>query len=184
MDREPRSVSYRSRGSRVGEAAPPALSGAASPRPPIRHGPARVVVAEDHPVYRDGLVRAISSARDLELVGETDTGGRALSLIEELQPDVALLDVRMPDIDGIDLCDRLAAHEPPLRTRVVLLSAYLDPALVSRAVRAGAFGYLGKDASREEICDALVAVGRGRAAFSPDSVPGLVAGLERIYRGG
>ena len=170
---------------REGEAVSPTLSEAASPRSPRapRDRPVRVLVAEDHPVYRDGLVRAISAAADLDLLAETKSGTEALSLIERLDPDVALLDVRMPGIDGIDLCARLAAHHPPLHTRVVLLSAYLDPALVSRAVRAGAFGYLGKDASREEICEALVAVGRGHATFSSQTIPGVVDGPERIYQG-
>jgi two-component system, NarL family, nitrate/nitrite response regulator NarL len=181
MDREPLTAPDR-----VGEADSPALSEAASPRSlPLgaTERRVRVVIAEDHPMYRDGVVRAIASAAELELVGEAETGDEALLLIEYRDPDVALLDVRMPGIDGIDLCARLAAHDPPLRTRVILLSAYLDPALVSRAVRAGAFGYLGKDASRDEICDALVAVGRGRAIFSPRSTPGLIDGLERIYQG-
>src|SRR5256885_915791 len=79
-------------------------------------------------------------------------------LIEELRPDVALVDVKMPVLGGVELCERLAERGTP--TRVVMISAYLDPNLVARALRAGAAGYLGKDASREEICEALVDVGR------------------------
>lgn len=118
-----------------------------------------VVVVDDHPVYRDGLVRAISSAAELELLGEAADGLEAELLIEEMRPDVALLDVKMPALGGVELCERLASHGLP--TRVVMISAYLDPNLVARALRAGASAYLGKDASRDEICDALVRVGRG-----------------------
>lgn len=118
-----------------------------------------VVVVDDHPVYRDGLVRAISSAAELELLGEAADGLEAELLIEEMRPDVALLDVKMPALGGVELCERLARRGLP--TRVVMISAYLDPNLVARALRAGASAYLGKDASRDEICDALVRVGRG-----------------------
>lgn len=118
-----------------------------------------VVVVDDHPVYRDGLVRAISSAAELELLGEAADGLEAELLIEEMRPDVALLDVKMPALGGVELCERLASRGLP--TRVVMISAYLDPNLVARALRAGASAYLGKDASRDEICDALVRVGRG-----------------------
>ena len=126
-----------------------------------------VVVADDHPLYRDGLVRGIATAGDLELLGEAADGEEAERLIEELRPDVALVDVKMPVLGGVELCERLAERGTP--TRVVMISAYLDPNLVARALRAGAAGYLGKDASREEICEALVEVGRqaGIAAEVP-----------------
>jgi two-component system nitrate/nitrite response regulator NarL len=118
-----------------------------------------VLVADDHPLYRDGLVRAIATAPELELLGEAEDGIEAEALVEELRPDVALLDVKMPGLSGIELCERIARTGLP--TRVMMISAYLDPNLVEHAVRAGAAGYLGKDASRDDICDALVRVGRG-----------------------
>jgi two-component system nitrate/nitrite response regulator NarL len=124
-----------------------------------RNGRVSVVVADDHPVYRDGLVRAISSAPELELVGEAADGRQAERLIEEKRPDVALVDVKMPALGGVELCERLVGRALP--TRIVMISAYLDPNLVARALRAGASAYLGKDASRDEICHALVSVGRG-----------------------
>jgi two-component system nitrate/nitrite response regulator NarL len=117
----------------------------------------RVVVAEDHPLYRDGLVRAISSAPQLELIGEAGDGVEAERLIAETEPDVALLDVKMPGAGGIEVCERLAQRG--LATRVVMLSAYLDPNLVARALEAGASAYLGKDVSREDICEAIVRLG-------------------------
>ena len=121
-----------------------------------------VVVADDHPLYRDGLVRAIASVAELELLGEAGDGAEAEELILALRPDVALVDVKMPVLGGVELCERLARRGAS--TRVLMISAYLDPSLVARAVAAGAAGYLGKDASRDEICDALVQVGRGVVA--------------------
>lgn len=145
-----------------------------------RQRPLTVVVADDHPLYRDGMVRAIGLSLQLELVGEAEDGATALALVEEHAPDVALLDVRLPDMDGIALCERIASR-PDAATRVLLLSAFLDPALVGRAVRAGAAGYLGKDSSREDICEALARVGVGGTAFSPALSEGLIDGLEQIY---
>jgi two-component system nitrate/nitrite response regulator NarL len=121
--------------------------------------PVSVVVAEDHDAYRDGLVRAIAAAKRLELAGAAADGLEAEGLIEELRPDVALLDVKMPGLGGLELCARIA--ERGLPTRVVMISAYLDPSLVTRARHAGAAAYIGKDAPRDEICDTLVRVGRG-----------------------
>src|SRR2546423_5202848 len=92
----------------------------------------RVVVAEDHPLYRDGLVRAICSSPQLELIGEAADGGEAEDLIAELVPDVALLDVKMPVLGGIEVCERVVRSGLP--TRVVMLSAYLDPNLVAHAI--------------------------------------------------
>jgi two-component system nitrate/nitrite response regulator NarL len=146
-----------------------------------RPAPSRVVLADDHPLFRDGLARAISTRNDLELVGQAGEGITALALIEELRPDVALLDVKMPGLDGLEICRLVTDRRLAVRTRVVLLSAYLDASLVSRAVCAGAAGYLGKDATRVEICDALVEVATGGTAFGRKSTGGLVEELERLF---
>ena len=141
----------------------------------------RVVFADDHPLFRDGLARAISSHLGLELVGEATDGHGALALIEELEPEVALLDVKMPHLDGIEVCGLVRARLPALRTRVVLLSAYLDPSLVLRAASAGAAGYLSKEASRADICDALVDVAHGGTAFASEAEGSLLEELERLF---
>lgn len=125
-------------------------------------GLVRVVVAEDHPLYRGVLVRAVVAAPELELVGETGDGIDAERLIDELRPAVALLDVRMPELGGIELCERLVARGS--LTRVVTISAYRDPGLVGRALRAGAAAFVPKDASLEEMCETLARVGRGVVA--------------------
>jgi two-component system nitrate/nitrite response regulator NarL len=144
--------------------------------------PARVILADDHPLYRDGLARAISAHHGLELVGEAGEGVSALALVEELEPDIALLDVKMPDPDGLEICRLLAERRPALATRVVLLSAFIDVSLVSRAVCAGAAGYLSKEIARLEICDALADVAAGGTAYGSQAIGGLVEELERLYR--
>ena len=142
---------------------------------------AKVVLADDHPLFRDGLSRAISSHLGLELVGEASDGPEALALIEEFDPDVALLDIKMPGLDGIEVCASVARRVSRPATRIVLLSAYLEPSLVWRAAVAGAAGYLSKEASRNDICDALVDVALGGTAFGPEAENGLIGALEQIH---
>ena len=145
---------------------------------------ATVVIADDHPLYRDGLARAIASRSDLRLVGKAGDGEAAATLIAGRQPDVAVLDVRMPRLDGIELCAQLTALGPRFRTRVILLSAFLDSSLVREAVGAGAAGYLDKDATRAEICAGIARVARGGTAFSDGATPGVVEAFQRSLMGG
>ena len=118
----------------------------------------RVIVADDHPLYRDGLAGAIRDHPALDLVGEASNGRDALRLIEQHAPDVALLDVKMK-VDGPTVLRRLAGSAHP--TRVVFLSAFLDSALIYSALEAGAAGYLSKHDDRSVICAALKAAARG-----------------------
>jgi two-component system, NarL family, nitrate/nitrite response regulator NarL len=133
----------------------------------------RVLIAEEHPLYREGVVRAIKQRAELELVGEAVDGAHALTLIKELQPDVAVLDVKMPELDGLQLAN--AVTRDGLPTRVLLLSAFLDRQVVFQAVAAGAAGYLSKDAARPEITDAILAVHRGDTVLSPEVQAGVAA---------
>ena len=126
----------------------------------------RVVVADDHPLFRRGVVQAIEQRSDLTLVSEHAEGEAALEAIRELRPDVALLDVRMPKLTGIEVLE--AAGQEELPTRVVLLSGYPDPDAIYRAVAAGAAGFLVKSESGSEICERLVAVSRGETVLSPE----------------
>ena len=142
--------------------------------------PITVVLADDHPLYREGLARAIAARLDMTLLGEATDGLDALSLIEELCPDVALLDVKMPTMDGIEACELLAGSGD-VPTRIVLLSAFLEPELVARATLAGAAGYLGKDSTRDEICSALARVATGGTAFCEGADRGVTQALERIF---
>ncbi len=137
---------------------PPALP---SIRFPMQVPPLRVVLADDSDAYRSGMVRAIEAHEDLNLVGVADGGVAALAAIIDLQPDIALLDVRMPGLDGLEVCERVRLVEPASATRLMLLSAYVDDSVLARAREAGADAYLSKAASRREICAEAVRVGRG-----------------------
>jgi two-component system, NarL family, nitrate/nitrite response regulator NarL len=128
--------------------------------------PVTVVVADDHPMYRAGLVDAIAERPELELLAECGGGCAAVEEIRERRPDVALLDLRMRDLDGMAVMESIAEHGSP--TRVVFLSAYEDGEVVHRALAAGAVGYLTKETDRDEICDAILRAADGGLALSPN----------------
>ena len=138
-----------------------------------------VYVADDHPIFRDGIVRAIRERPDLELVGESGEGQTALREIAELEPAVALLDVNMPDLGGLDILSALQERSVP--TRVLLLSAHTESELVMRGMSNGAAGYLSKDATREAVCDAVRTTARGGSVLSVAAQSGLVEGLRRQH---
>ncbi|MEY2535273.1 MAG: two-component system, NarL family, nitrate/nitrite response regulator NarL [bacterium] len=138
---------------------------------------ATVYVADDHPVFRDGLARAIRQRDDLELVGEAADGRTALAEIRSVEPDVALLDVSMPGIDGLEVLHAIARDR--IRTTVVLLSAHVAPEVVYRSISMGAANYLTKQADRDEICDAVVAAARGETRMPPEVQGQLVRELRR-----
>jgi two-component system, NarL family, nitrate/nitrite response regulator NarL len=131
----------------------------------------RVLVADDHPLYREGVVRAIKDRPDLELVAECDDGRSALDEIKRLKPDVAVLDVKMPSLDGTAVLN--AVERDGLATRVVFLSAYVDGAVVYSAIAGGAAAYLSKEADRRQICDAIAAVARGETILAPEAQAGI-----------
>ncbi len=134
-------------------------------------GRVTVLVADDHPLYRDGIIRAVKARPDLELVGEAKDGRDALVLIQELAPDVAVVDINMPSLSGIQVVTALSDVQSP--TRVLVLTAYTDSDRVYDALAAGARGYLLKDVDRRTICDAIARVARGRTVFSPDLHDGI-----------
>ena len=125
----------------------------------------RVFIAEDHPLYREGLVKSLRTQPGLELVGEADNGRQALASILELKPDVALLDLRLPDLDGIGVLKGIGGSKA--ETRTVLLSAHADGDLILDAFEAGAAGYLSKEALGEDVCSAIEAAMEGRKVVSP-----------------
>ena len=140
----------------------------------------RVIIAEEHPLYREGVVRAIKERPELELVGEAADGRHALALIKELRPDVAVLDVKMPELDGLQVVG--AVERDALGTRVLMLSAFKDRPIVFQAVAAGAAGYLSKDADRLEITDAILAVHRGETVLAPEVQAGIAAEVRSRWR--
>jgi two-component system nitrate/nitrite response regulator NarL len=139
--------------------------------------PTTVVVADDHPLYRAGLVDAISERPDLDLVAECGGGRDALEQILNRRPKVALLDMRMRDLDGIAVLEELVRAGS--RTRVVFLSAYEEGEVVHGALTAGAAGYLSKETDRTEICDAIVSAVDGEVVVSPHLPGVLVAYMHR-----
>jgi two-component system nitrate/nitrite response regulator NarL len=134
------------------------------------------VVVDDHPFFRDGIVRGLGQSGRIRVVGEAEGGRQGLALIAELTPDVAIVDYQMPDLDGLALV--AAAKRDGLPTRILLLSAATDGAIVYAALEAGASGYISKDSSRSEIVEAVADVAAGRTVVPP----GLAAGLASEIR--
>ena len=124
-----------------------------------------VVVADDHPLFREGIERAVRERPDLELVGSAADGREALAHIRELAPQVAVLDLRLPGLDGLQVLNAVTRDNLP--TRVLILSASGDAELVYRAVQGGAAGYFRKEADRQAILDAIAAVARGSTVIDP-----------------
>ncbi len=127
--------------------------------------PTRVVVADDQRVVREGLAMLLRLLPGIEVVGTARDGEQALALVEELKPDVVLMDLRMPRCDGVEATRRL--RERGSATRVVVLTTYADDRSVVDALQAGARGFLTKDAGAEEIQQAIAAVVSGAAAIDP-----------------
>lgn len=126
----------------------------------------RVVVGDDHPMYRRSLMAAIDDHPDLELVGDAADGHQALERVRALEPDVALMDLRMPGLDGFEVL--AGVQEAGQSSRVLFLSAFGDSATVHHALEAGASGFLSKDADESEICEAILSVARdGEIVVSP-----------------
>ena len=125
----------------------------------------RVLLADDHPVVRRGLAALLGTLPDFEVVGEAIDGEAAVREAQLTRPDVVLMDVRMPGIDGVEATRRLRESVPD--AAVLVLTMYDDDATVLTAMRAGARGYLLKGAEQEDIADAIRAVVRGQAIFGP-----------------
>ena len=125
----------------------------------------RILLADDHPIFRDGLAGLIALESDMELVGEVATGNDAVKKALELQPDVILLDLNMPELNGVDAA-RSILHSSP-HIAILVITMFDDHDSVFAAMRAGALGYILKDADREEILRAIRAVSKRQAIFSP-----------------
>jgi DNA-binding NarL/FixJ family response regulator len=125
----------------------------------------RVLAADDQRVVREGLAMLLGLLPDIEVVGTAANGEEALALADELRPDVILMDLRMPRMDGVEATRRLRASHPEIK--VVVLTTYADDRSVIDALRAGALGYLTKDAGADEIRQALQRVAGGQASLDP-----------------
>lgn len=125
----------------------------------------KVLIADDHVFYREGVRAFLNNASDIDVVGEAGNGDEAISKTNELQPDVILMDLKMPGTNGIESTRRI--HETHPKIGVLVLTMFDDDDSVFAAMRAGARGYLLKDADKDEVVRAIVAVERGEAIFSP-----------------
>ncbi len=137
----------------------------------------RVLVADDHPIVRGGIVALLESADDIEVVGQAATGLEAVDLALALEPDLVLMDLRMPGIDGDEATARVLAARPGIR--VVVLTTYETDESILTAIEAGASGYLLKAAPEREILAGIRAVSRGEIALAPSLAAKLVQRVQR-----
>lgn len=137
----------------------------------------RVVVGDDHPLFRDGVIRALNQSGYIDVIGEADDGVAVLDLIREHQPAVALVDFRMPHLDGTQVA--AAVRRDGLATRVLLLSAHNDSAIVYRALQEGACGFLPKEASRSQIVQAVLDAAKGKEVLPAELAAGIVSEIRR-----
>jgi DNA-binding NarL/FixJ family response regulator len=130
------------------------------------------MVVDDHAVVREGLSKLLGAAADIDVVAAASGGEEVAALIQSAAPDVILMDLSMPDVDGVEATRRALAIRP--EAKVVMLTSFSDPEHVNAALDAGAVGYVLKDAAPEEIVQAVKAAGRGEAPFSPRAASALL----------
>jgi two-component system, NarL family, response regulator DevR len=127
--------------------------------------PIRLVLVDDHRIVRQGLRSILDPDPRFEVVGEAATGADALQIVREQRPDILLLDLKLPDMSGVELCQRLVELNPA--TAVLILTAFIDRSLVNACLQAGARGYLLKDAENLRLPEQLLSVAQGHAALDP-----------------
>lgn len=135
--------------------------------------PIRILIADDHRILRAGLKSLLELDSNLSVVGEATTGREALRAAQELQPDIVLLDISMPEVDGVETARALLQAQPGLR--VLILTMHEDQALLQEYLRAGVSGYIIKRAAESELIDAIYAVWRGMVYIHPSLVQSLIA---------
>jgi two-component system, NarL family, response regulator LiaR len=125
----------------------------------------RVLVAEDESVVRDGVVAILSFQPDMKVVGEAENGEKAIEIARQTKPDVILLDMRMPKIDGLQAIPKL--KRVSINSRILVLTSFAESSMVYQAIRAGALGFLLKDARRDQLLQAIRDVANGQASIQP-----------------
>ncbi|MGV0714433.1 response regulator transcription factor [Mycolicibacterium sp. XJ662] len=137
----------------------------------------RVVVGDDHPMFRDGVVRALASSGSIDVVAEAVDGAGALEAIRTHKPQVALLDYRMPGINGAEVA--AAVHRDELPTRVLLISAHDESPIVYQALQDGAAGFLSKESTRSQLVAAVLDCAKGRDVVTPALAAGLAGEIRK-----
>src|SRR5579859_1218014 len=146
-------------------------------QPPGSGAPIRLLIADDHPVVRDGLNGMFADDPEFDVVGEAADGSQALRLADAVRPDVILMDLRMPGMDGVTAIAELARRGNP--ARVLVLTTYDTDSYVLPAVEAGATGYLLKDAPRDELLRAVRAAAAGQSVLAPSVATRLMSRVRR-----
>lgn len=134
-------------------------------------------MGDDHPLFRDGVVRALTSSGTIEVVAEAEDGRSALEAIREHSPQVALLDYRMPGLDGAEVAAAVQRDELP--TRVLLVSAHDEAEIVYKALQDGAAGFMPKESTRSELVNAVLDCAKGRDVVAPSLAAGLAGEIRR-----
>lgn len=144
-------------------------------------GKIRVLIVDDHPVVLEGLHTMLSTDRNIEIVGEACDGAEAVTMVEDKEPNVVLMDIRMPNMDGVQAIRRIKQQSPS--TAVIVLTMYDTDAYVVDAVRAGASGYLLKDATRELVVDTIRAVNSGATLIKTSLFTEAISSLGQSQKG-
>lgn len=140
----------------------------------------RILLVDDHDIVRLGLMTLLNDQPDMEVVGEASTAGEAVKAAENLQPNVVLMDIRLPGEGGIEACQQITSHFPACK--VVMLTSFADDELVVRAIRAGAVGYVLKQVGNEELLRAIRAAARGEALLDPSTTARLLSRVREAER--
>jgi DNA-binding NarL/FixJ family response regulator len=143
-----------------------------SPALPAFQRAIQVLIVEDHMFVRQGLKALLEGAGDIKVVGEAENGRKAVEIAHKLRPDVILMDIAMPQLNGLEAASQILKAYP--KTRIILLSAYKDDAYIGKAASIGAAGYLNKESSLDAIANVVREVHRGRSFFSPDVAKQLI----------
>ena len=137
----------------------------------------RVLLADDHRMLREGLRRSMTE-EGFDVVGEADNGEQAVRMAAELVPDIVLMDVSMPEMDGVEATRIIRATDTP--TRVIMLTMHADKEVLAKAIRAGASGYLVKDCSTDEVADAVRMAASGETSLSPQLAATMLDEVRRL----